>query len=214
MGLDFCIKIITKEWNTLMDSPLLAVALFFAGGIVFFLIAKFAYNREILSLKAESSAIKAEASLFKTERDKLRQEIDQKKSLPQADYLIDGKISDLFGEISIIYNDIGLLVRDCYNIETPKGIEKSKKIHGLFEFFIENLIKNRLSLPYDILIMIEKLFDTLSSYKRRADFIISSIKNSANYDRWKEMNVEFNKEVVPLFNNLENSIRGKINQTT
>ena len=194
--------------------PLLAGFLFCGGATLFFLIAKFAYRREISSLKAESSSIKAETSLLKTERDSLRQEIDQKKSLPQADHLTDGKFSDLFSEISTIYNDIGLLIQICYNTKMSKGIEKSEKIQGLSEFFIENLTKNRLSLPKDVLMMFEKLFDALSIYKRQADFMISSIKDNANYNRWKEMNDKFNKEIVPLFSNLENSIREKIKNST
>ena len=214
MSLNFWIDLIEKEWDNLTEFPILAGILFCGGATVFFIIAKFAYKREISSLKAESSSIKAEASLLKTERDELRQEIDQKKSLPQADHLPDGKFSDLFGEISTIYNDIGLLVQSCYNAKSSKGIEKSNKVQSLSEFFIENLTKNRLSLSKDMLIIFEKLFDALSVYKRRADFMISSIKNSANYDNWKEMNTDFNEEVVPLFNNLENRIRDKINHTT
>ena len=96
MDYNFWKNLIEKEWDNLIKFPLLAGVLFCGGATLFFLIARFAYKREISSLKAE-------ASLFKTERDKLRQEIDQKKSLPQADYLTDGKFSDLFGEISTIY---------------------------------------------------------------------------------------------------------------
>ena len=209
MGLNFWINIIGKEWDKLTGFPLLAGALFCAGAMIFFFIAKLFYHREMSAIKAESLAIKEGAALYKTERDRLRQEIDQRVSQPRNAYQPDGKNSELFGEISLIYNDIGLLVKNCYHLDPPEGTEKSKKIGSLLDIFIENLIKNRLSLPHDIIIMFEKLFDALSGYKLRADFIINSRKSIANYNRWKEMNIDFSMEATSLFDNLEHKMRNQ-----
>jgi hypothetical protein len=58
MGLDFWINIIEKEWDKLIEFPLLAVALFCAGAMIFFFIAKLLYHREISTLKTMLESLK------------------------------------------------------------------------------------------------------------------------------------------------------------
>ena len=67
MDLGFWIKIIIKEWDKLTELPILAVTLFCAGAMIFFFIAKFAYRREI-------STLKTRIDLLETQKNKIEME--------------------------------------------------------------------------------------------------------------------------------------------
>jgi len=67
MDIGFWIKIIIKEWDKLTEFPILAVTLFCAGAMTFFFIAKFAYRREI-------STLKTRIDLLETQKNKIEME--------------------------------------------------------------------------------------------------------------------------------------------
>ncbi len=60
MNLEFWINIIEKEWDKLIEFPILAGALFCSGAMIFFFIAKLLYHREISILKATVESLKSQ----------------------------------------------------------------------------------------------------------------------------------------------------------
>ncbi len=62
MGPDFWFSIIKDEWSTIMSAKIVASAIFCSGAIIFFLITKFAYRREISKLKTKVDLIDAQKS--------------------------------------------------------------------------------------------------------------------------------------------------------
>ena len=104
MGPDFWFSIIKDEWNTIMLAKIVASAIFCSGAIIFFLITKFAYRREISNLKTKVDLIDAQKFAYTREISNLKTKVDlidaQKNKIEAEFNGIQKSKQYLFSEIS------------------------------------------------------------------------------------------------------------------
>ena len=73
--------------------------------------------------------------------------------------------------------------------------------------FIEELNTQKLEIPHVLVNQLEEFFDKLFEFKQQADGMISLAKTDKTYDFWKNLNQNFNKDIVLLYEKLEKHYR-------
>jgi len=113
----------------------------------------------------------------------------------------------IFTYLDILYNETGLFVKQYYDSDDSHNSQKSRSLHKRMEEFVSILGPYKLSLSDKLITEITAFFDMLVSYKSRVEGAVSYKRDETAYKRWLEINTEFGKKVVPMFEGLKNAFK-------
>ena len=124
-------------------------------------------------------------------------------------------VNEITEHLLPLYNNIGLYVRDYYSRETKENYRLFNSIKDLLDRSKACFIKYEFSLPKDIyekLLYIEK---KLTEFYNKTGPIIDHEKHDVNrYEKFLELNKEFNQEVVGPFESLKSDLRRLLGDVT
>lgn len=113
----------------------------------------------------------------------------------------------IFIYLDMLYNDIGLFVRQYYDSDDLHNSQKSRSLHGKMEEFAPLLSHYKLSLSNKLINEITTFFEMLFSYKMRVESAVSRDRDETAYKRWLEINTDFGTKVATMIEGLKNAFK-------
>lgn len=107
-----------------------------------------------------------------------------------------------------LYNDVGLYVRNYYSREAKENYHHFSSIKDLLDRFKVCFIKYDLSLPKDVYEKVLYMENKLTEFYNKTGTIIDHERHDVNrYEKFLELNKEFNHDVVVPFESLKSDLR-------
>ena len=113
--------------------------------------------------------------------------------------------NEIYSYLDVLYNDVGLFVKQYYNSENSYNNQKSKSLHDKMGEFIPLMSRYKLLLSDELVEEITTFFDKLFKYKGKIEGSVSYNRDAIAYERWLKINDEFNKAIVPMFKDIKQS---------
>ncbi len=124
-------------------------------------------------------------------------------------------VNEITEHLMLLYNDIGLYVRDYYSRETKENYRLSSSIKDLLDRTKACFIKYEFSLPKDIYEKLLYIENKLTEFYIKTASIIDHERHDVNrYEKSLELNKEFNHDVVGPFESLKSDLRRFLGDVT
>ena len=136
---------------------------------------------------------------------------EKKQDVPSDREAIQSVIDDTY----TLYNETGLLVKNCFLAAQEVSFGNSVDLHKKFDGY-NKTIKGRLatvSQALELEVKVFRLFDILFEYKRGAEAIVSATKTDNRNRDQQKLEQKFTNEVVPLYSEIEVVLRRLINKS-